>query len=539
MLNVMRKNAKHVLWPLTVVVIIGMGGYGTWYYFQRAETVGRKTVGQVWGRNVPESELSSAALAVEVLARLTGQAVTDPSVLTNMAWERLLLSEEAARIGITIDQKELAAFIASLPFFQSQKRFDPDLFRGRIASLGLTENVFQEQMRTLIAMEKLRNTIRLRALVSPREIADYHALLNDQVKGEYVEIDRANYAEPVPIKEEILFSLYQENQSRFQVPARVEIQYLLLSLEAIAEKVAPNDDEIEDYYKANQSLLAEKDGAVPTLEQAKTRIVNRLTEEKSYAELDRLSDEIDGLLQASPLLEPVAEKYSLALSTPGPIARDATLPGLEDASGLLRTAFTMETSATEEYPLEEGVVFFRLLNKTEAGTLTFDQAKEDLKKLINDDLTDRETKKAASDALDEIRGLMEKEKIGFAEAAKKIDREAVETPLLVRAKSEELGTLAAFLPAAFLVPVGEISPVFPTEKGYAFLRVAERIPAPPLPEAERKDWEEKTWQRKSAQVYNDWFRNLIVRAKLSIPRPAQAQEQSQEGPPPQPPTGNL
>jgi parvulin-like peptidyl-prolyl isomerase len=535
----MRKNAKHVLWPLTVVVIIGMGGYGTWYYFQRAETVGRKTVGQVWGRNVPESELSSAALAVEVLARLTGQAVTDPSVLTNMAWERLLLSEEAARIGITIDQKELAAFIASLPFFQSQKRFDPDLFRGRIASLGLTENVFQEQMRTLIAMEKLRNTIRLRALVSPREIADYHALLNDQVKGEYVEIDRANYAEPVPIKEEILFSLYQENQSRFQVPARVEIQYLLLSLEAIAEKVAPNDDEIEDYYKANQSLLAEKDGAVPTLEQAKTRIVNRLTEEKSYAELDRLSDEIDGLLQASPLLEPVAEKYSLALSTPGPIARDATLPGLEDASGLLRTAFTMETSATEEYPLEEGVVFFRLLNKTEAGTLTFDQAKEDLKKLINDDLTDRETKKAASDALDEIRGLMEKEKIGFAEAAKKIDREAVETPLLVRAKSEELGTLAAFLPAAFLVPVGEISPVFPTEKGYAFLRVAERIPAPPLPEAERKDWEEKTWQRKSAQVYNDWFRNLIVRAKLSIPRPAQAQEQSQEGPPPQPPTGNL
>jgi len=541
MLNVMRKNAKHVLWPLTVIVIIGMGGYGTWYYFQRAETVGRKTVGQMWGRDVRENELASAALAVEALARLTGQAVTDANALANMAWERILLSEEAARIGLSIDPRELAAFIASLPFFQTRGRFDPDLFRGKIAALGLTENVFEEQMRTLIAMEKLRNTIRLRALVSPREIDDYHALLNDQVRGEYVEIDRADYAEPVPIKEEILFSLYQENQSRFQVPARVEIQYLLLSAEAIAEKVELDDDEIEKYYEANREILSEKDGTLPTLEAAKTRIVNRLTEEKTYAELDRLSDEIDALLQASPRLEPIADKYAFALQTSGPIARNGNLPGIEDASGLLRSAFSLETDSPDEYPLEEGVVFFKVLNKTEAGILSFDQAKENLKKLIDDDLTDRETKKAAGDLLQEIRDLMAKEKISFAEAAKTLDRTAVETPLLVRAKAEELGPLAAFLPAAFLIPVGEISPVFPTEKGYAFLRVAERIPAPAMPAADRKEWEEKAWQRKSGQVYNDWFRNLIVRAKLSIPRAAQEQAPGPQpaGPPPQPPTGQL
>ncbi len=543
MLNVLRKNAKHVLWPLTVIVIIGMGGYGAWYYFERAETVGRKTVGQIWGRNVSENDLAVAARAIQVLANLTGQEFPDTATLTNLAWERLLLDSEAARIGITIDPRELAVFIASLPFFQSRGSFSPDLFRGKLAALNLTENAFQEQMRSLMAMEKLRNTIRLRALVSPREIEDYYALVNDQVRGEYVEISREDYAEPVPIKDEILFSLYQENQQRFRVPARLELQYLLVAASPIAEKAAPDDDEIEKYYEANRELLAEKDGTIPTLEQAKVRIVNRLTEEKTDAELARLSDEIDALLQSSPRLEPVAEKYSFALQTSGPVARDGTLPGMEDASGLLRSAFSLETGVTDEYPLEEGVVFYKVLDKTEAGVLPFEQAKEELKKLINDDLTDRETKKAASDARAEIQELMGKETIGFAEAAKKLDRPVSATPLLCRAKAEELGPLAAFLPAAFLIPVGEISPVFPTEKGYAFLRVSERIPAPPLPEADRKSWEEKTWQLKSAQVYNDWFRNLIVRAKLSISRTAQEQAEAPgpqpQGPPPQPPTGNL
>ncbi|MCX6349270.1 MAG: peptidyl-prolyl cis-trans isomerase [Candidatus Aureabacteria bacterium] len=511
MLNALRKNAKRVLWPLTIVIIIGMGGWGAWNAFQRAETVGTKVVGQIWGREVREGELQ---------------------------WERILLSEEAVRVGITVEQQELAAFIASLPFFQQKGRFSPELFQGLLAKLQLPETAFEEQMSTLLKMEKLRNTIRLRALVSPQETADYYALLHDQARAEYLEIERAEYSEPLPLKDEELFAVYQRYQRQFQVPARVEIQYVFIPAEPIAEKAAPGDEEIKVYYDANGDVLMEKDGKIPTLEEARIRIVNRLTEEKTIAELDRMAGEIDEMLAADPRLEPVAEKYSLELKTPEPIALADPIPGLGEAPEINRAAFGMQV-CDASYPviLDEGIVFFKLSNKTEAGTLSFEEAKEKLRGLINDDLTDRETRKAAADILEEIRNLMETEKLSFAEAAKKIDRKTVETPPLVRAKAEELGDLSAFLPAAFLTPVGQVSPVFPTEKGYAFLFVTERLPSPPLPEAEKKEWSGRAFQRKSSEVYNDWFRNLIVRSKLSIANPAQGKRQ--DGPQPQPRTGNL
>ena len=70
MLKGMRRSAKHILWPLTIAMVISMGGYGVWYLVRPEAS--RTEIGAAWGEPVRR------ALAIGAMSS-SGQVLFDAS----------------------------------------------------------------------------------------------------------------------------------------------------------------------------------------------------------------------------------------------------------------------------------------------------------------------------------------------------------------------------------------------------------------------------------------------------------------------------
>lgn len=518
MLKSMRKNAKHVLWPLTIAVIIGMGGYGVWYLVQ-PEHPAQNLVGSIWGRKIYLEEFFRARHAAWVIASLANQAV-DPQTLLSLTWQRILLQEPTEQVGISVDRRELAALLASIPLFQSDGRFNQRIYSRVLAQWQLGETEFEEMMENTIKIEKLKNTIRLSALTSPAQVDDFYQRANARFQVEYIEFEQDSFQAPAPISEDELRNFYEANRQEFQVPPQVDIQFTLIPFEDFEDEVTVTGEEIENYYQENRASFADGTGEPMELEEVRETIRAELVREGSIRAAGKLADKIDEALIEAIDLETIAEKYSLSFQKSGPFAANEPVPLLGDTSEVTRVAFQMEKDEIS-YPitLENGIMFFRLLDKSDEHLISFDQAREEVREMINQSLTAQEALKVAKDERTEIIKLMEEEGLSFADAAGRLELIVQSPPPFTPADPEEDIVSQQFIPAALLTPLGEVSGIFPLPSGFAFLTVVERKPAVPMPEEEKEEWELRARQFKIAHFYNDWFRELTLKSKLEVTSP--------------------
>jgi len=315
MLKGMRKNAKRVLWPLTILIIIGMGGWGSWYFFQEAQLSNKNKPGSIRGKDVTPAEYQRAEAEAWLFGKLTNRDLKKDELIP-LTWRRLLLSTEAARLGITATREELIRFIASLPIFQYRGRFSRQLYQRILSAWRINELTFEAQMKHLLAIEKLKDTIQRSALVSPAQVDELYRRAREEVSISYVEITGKEFPEPVEIAEEELKEFYRKNPALFTFPTRVKIEYLLLPRERFRKKAKVTPEEVD---QALEERSAEFTGTTQPGSREKRRAALRdeLLEKKIDAEVARVSDEVDRMLIDVNDLDQVAKKYSADLTVTG------------------------------------------------------------------------------------------------------------------------------------------------------------------------------------------------------------------------------
>ena len=515
MLKILRKNAKRVLWPLTILIIIGMGGWGTWYYFEQAELSKEQQLGSIWGKRVSPPQYQQAEAGAWLFGKLTNRDL-ERDELIPLTWRRLLLNTEVERLGISVTREELIQFIASLPLFQSQGRFNPQLYQRILSAWRISELAFESQMKQLLAVEKLRNIIQESALVSPAEVDELYQRARREVSIQYVEVTREEFPEPVEISETELKEFYRKNPALFTFPPRVKIEYFLLLREQFKGEITLSPEEIEQSWTEKEAEFAEQSQPLTDQDQLREQVKNELIERKIDVELARVSDEIDRILIDVNDLNQVAEKYSADLTATDFFSAEEPIPGLGEIKEIRQAVFSMMTGEIS-YPiiLPEGVCFFQLLEKSPEHALTFAESRAKAGQLLNDRLSVQEAAKVAQDAREEIVKLQQVDKLAFAEAAEKEDLKVISpSPFNQQGSGEPLSS--NLITVAFLTPVGETSKVFPTPDGFAFLQVEKVTPPPPFPAAERGEWTERSRKLKGALVYNDWFQNLVKESRISM-----------------------
>ncbi len=135
-------------------------------------------VGTLFGQPVSADTFQKARSAVTHHSILrygdkSHQTLTE-ELISEQAWERLMLLEEAKRRKIRVSDREVVEELRSVPLFQtSDGRFDHQGYRGVVQyTLGTTPRNFEEEMRENLTIQKLLQQVVEIPPVTEEEIAE-------------------------------------------------------------------------------------------------------------------------------------------------------------------------------------------------------------------------------------------------------------------------------------------------------------------------------------------------------------------------------
>jgi peptidyl-prolyl cis-trans isomerase D len=212
---------------------------------------GGDEVAKVNGQSITRQELEmevqrairSGQVPPEQERALRGQ------VLDEMIGERLLLAF-AEDGGLHLSDEQLDQVIVTLPEFQDQSgRFDADLFRNRLSSAGFTPTTFREVLRVDLKRQQLQQGLAVSDFILDSERDNLAALQNQRRSFRFHMLDADDLEAPVEVSDAELQAYYEENRDNYQRPEQVRLEYVIIDRQAMAEQVEVDEDALRQEWE--------------------------------------------------------------------------------------------------------------------------------------------------------------------------------------------------------------------------------------------------------------------------------------------------
>ncbi len=252
MLQTIRDRAQGIFaWIILILIIIPFALWGIQNYF---DTGREKPIAVVGDREFFESDL--IRVYENQYAKMLDQGYSEEA-LKKMALDRLIdeeiLLQTAMDKNMAVSEPQVAQFIRTLPFFQTDGRFDEEKYKRLLAGQGLSSSQFVAQVQRSLLLEQLRRGITASAFASGQEAERYYQLLQQRRQIGYLILPLPQ--QDIEIGEEEIRAYYESHKTRFQTPEQVSVQYVLISLDQIAKGIHPTEEEIRQYYEEQQQAF--------------------------------------------------------------------------------------------------------------------------------------------------------------------------------------------------------------------------------------------------------------------------------------------
>ncbi|MFM8444417.1 MAG: SurA N-terminal domain-containing protein [Methylococcus sp.] len=246
MLQAIRDRAQGIFaWVMLLAVGVPFALWGIQNYIETGKENPAATVGD---REIFDREVTRAY--EQTLNSLVGIEDFDEKNLRKQALESLVndevIAQSAEARSLVVTDNEAREVIKTLPYFQTDGKFDKDKYKVMLSSQGLSPEQFVAQVRRGLLAEQLQRGVTESAFVTTTE-ADLFQRLKDQ------ERDLA-YAKIAPVPATRTYTdaeveaYYREHVQEFKNPEKVSIQYISLSLEDLAKDVQISDEDLHKLY---------------------------------------------------------------------------------------------------------------------------------------------------------------------------------------------------------------------------------------------------------------------------------------------------
>ncbi|GEJ57970.1 peptidylprolyl isomerase [Anaeromyxobacter diazotrophicus] len=280
MLDTLRANSRsvltYVLFGIIIIVFVVSFGPGSkgcsggdigttqaWAAKVNGEAVSPTEFDQQYGQLLRIYQQQGAPDLNALLQTRLRQMAMDQLV------QRELIDQEAQRQGIVVSDDELSNAIKNIPSFQSEGRFDMELYRRAVTSTYGSPGKFEERMRKDLAYQKMVALLRGTAKVTPDEVKDAWAAENDRLALELARFPFALARAEVKVTDaEVKAFLakngaqveqyFKDHPARFDRPRRLHARHLLVAvapgapqdaqeaakkkIDALAERVKKGED---------------------------------------------------------------------------------------------------------------------------------------------------------------------------------------------------------------------------------------------------------------------------------------------------------
>ncbi len=161
------------------------------------------------------------------------------NVAMNQLIDRVLVVQEAKRRGLRVTPDEINRAVWAIPSFQTDGRFDIELYRRSVRQAYGSESRFEERLVEDLLFQKMMALIRENALVSEEEIRAAWLAESDRVNLSYVRFPIAAARKEVKVTDAAVAALlrsdaervqkaYAANAARYDVKKKVKARHILV-----------------------------------------------------------------------------------------------------------------------------------------------------------------------------------------------------------------------------------------------------------------------------------------------------------------------
>lgn len=520
MLDIMRKQKNSIIIKIVFVIIV-LSFVGTMFLVWGVGGDGMSGgqggyAAKVNGTKIPFEEYQGAYQRIRgMYQQIYGQSISPEmekmlglkKVALDGLIDNLLVMKEAKSLGIKVSKDDVTASIEAMPMFQKDGVFSFDQYQQVLKSNRMTAKDYEEGQKAEIALKKVRQSIKDKAVVTDADALAQYKKENDKLDLEYVSYAPSDVAAEVKLSEADLNEYLQKNPNDFKTEEKVALSYILLDPASQGTKISVSEEEIQTFYQKNIDRWQGKDGIQP-LTEVKEKVKAEAIKQKAAKQLFELAADTlykniksgDLNLIAGALKQKVQETALFAAAAPA--------PSLVGEAAVIKKALELKQGELGG-PVETAKGIYILKAK--------------------------ERKAAAVPALAEIRGAVEgKAKVAKAielaqkkadDAAKQLSTKApIKTQTTgnfgFSAKGEipVIGTSPEIVDAVFKLAAAQ-APAAPFKVGnrwYA-VRVKSRTEAPKAQfDATREELKKKMLPKKQEDALNEWTKGLREKAKIEI-----------------------
>ncbi len=410
--------------------------------------------------------------------------------------DRLLLTDQAALLGLTVGDGELRQRIASLPAFQQDGRFDQEAYRRALSYNRMTPAQFESGFQEEILLEKVRTVVGDGAKILLEEVDILLHQQREEIAVDLLEVAPADYQASVVVDEAGLEKFFTEKQESYRVPEQRKIAALVIDRAKLLKNIVVSDTQIEETYQKNLEKFKAK-------EQLHARhILIMVAADATPEEVEKAQGEIEAVLvevKAGGDFAELAKTHSQGPSSTkggdlGWFGRGAMVKPFEDA------VFALEPgSVSEPVRTQFGFHLIKCEEYKAAQTIKLAEVEADIEKGLRSEAFPATLKKSFEEITIALAGVDQE---AFADQARKLGYLVVETGFFKQKGGfvPDIGKDQELVVETFKTEVGKTAKVLnPSRNSYYFM-VTEKKESY-LPEiAEVRKVVEKAYRLKLAKV---------------------------------------
>ncbi len=160
-----------------------------------------------------------------------------------------LIDQYLRKQGFQASNDMVTDWIRSAPDFQIDGVFDRATYDNFLSLNNYSNAQFEEQQRQELRRRQLQRAIGGTAVVTPGEYRRYLNLVAEQRVTELATLDGGAIAATVAVSDEQVQSYYDENTLMFELPETVDLEYIEIRRDALAQGVEISEERLAQYYE--------------------------------------------------------------------------------------------------------------------------------------------------------------------------------------------------------------------------------------------------------------------------------------------------
>lgn len=171
--------------------------------------------------------------------------------VVNSLVDETLFTQHAKDLQMAVSEQAIKEFISKMTQFQTDGKFDQNLYEAVLRQNNLTADQLAEMVRNDLQKNQYLVGMSLSEFALPGEMATLVTLQQQTRDFDYIAIKAADFAGKVDKSEQKLQDYYQLNQAKYETPEQLALQYVELKGADLAAGITVTDADAQAFYDAN------------------------------------------------------------------------------------------------------------------------------------------------------------------------------------------------------------------------------------------------------------------------------------------------